>query len=173
MDTSNLQGYKSIVDIVFPIFTISNNYVKTWVEDNITYIQTDSGVYVLDNKNIRGNTLGQRRLRINYSKLYMPRQTLHNIPQLLHSRYNVFIDNLGTIFKYKKVKLVPLRYHKVSQIIKTPEGCVLHFNDINNPIKVEASIAYGIEYVGFLHTDIGYITYEYSETLKKNTRRKI
>lgn len=164
---------KYIFDVQFPIFGISNNYRNLWTEDNILKIETDSGVYTLDNKNIQGTTLGQRRLRINNSKLYMPRVVLHNIAQLLHSKYKVFIDNIGILFEYKKITRVPLEYYKVREVIQKDDGCVLHFNGIVNPIQVSSKIAYGINYVGFLITKIGYITYEYSEEFKKNTWRKI
>lgn len=168
-----LKKYKNIFDIQFPIFPVALNFERIWTEDNITKIETASGVYVLDNKNIQGDTLGKRRLRINNSKLYIPRGVVHSIGQLIRSKYKTYIDNTGEVFKYIKHTTVPLKYHKVDRIIETEHGCVLHFKDIHNPIILSCRNAHGIEYVGLLHTNIGYILYEYSETIKANTWRKI
>lgn len=165
---------KYIWDIDFPIFAITNNYRNIWTEDNITKIETASGVYVLDNKNIQGNTLGQRRLRINNSPLYIPREVLHNVSQIIRSKYNLFIDNNGKVFNYIKQTRVPLKYFKIEKVVKKPDiGCVLHFEALDNPILISCIIAYGINYVGFLLTDMGYIVYEYTEEFKRDTWRKI
>lgn len=172
-DSADLSIHKSIFDIDFPIFAITKNYRNIWEEEKVTYIETDSGVYVLDNKNIQGNTLGQRRLRIKNSKLYIPRIVVHSIPQLIKSEYKTFIDNNGILFKYFKSATAPLEYHKVDRVARTDKGCVLHFKSINNPILIPCRYAFGIEYVGFLVTKMGYILYEYSETFKGNTWRKI
>ncbi len=163
----------TLFDIEFPIFALTTYYRRIWEEDNITYIETDSGVYALDNKNIKGDTLGQRRLRIKSIKLYMPREVVHSISQLLKSDYICFIDNNGKVFKYSKTRTAPLEYHKVDRVARSAKGCVLHFKTINNPILVPCRIAFGIEYVGFIVTQLGYILYEYSEEHKQNTWRKI
>jgi len=168
-----LKKCKNIYDIQFPIFAVAKNYERIWEEDNITSIQTASGVYVLDNKNIQGNTLGQRRLRIKNSKLYIPRTVIHNIAQLIRSTYKTFIDNNGEVFTYIKHTAVPLKYYKVKKVVDKDDGCVLHFEGISNPVKVSCGRAYGIHSVGFLVTNIGYILYEYSEAPVGDTWRKI
>lgn len=169
----DLSKHKSIFDVSFPIFALAKQYDRVWTEDNITKIQTPSGIYVLDNKNMKGDNLGQRRLRIKNSKLYIPRVIVQNIPQLINSTYKTYIDNAGEVFKYVKHKLVPLKYYKVRRVLKTEDGCVLYFKDLDNPIKVSCKSAYGIGYVGFLITKLGYIEYDYSEERKKDAWRKI
>ena len=160
-------------NIQFPIFAITNNYRNLWTEDNILKIETDSGVYVLDNKNIQGDTLGQRRLRINNSKLYIPRAVAHTIAQLIRSKHKIFIDNTGKLFEYTKVERVALEYYKVKKVKQQEDGCILFFEGLDNPIQVPTKIAYGINYVGFLITKLGYIPYEYNEEFKQDTWRKI
>jgi hypothetical protein len=98
---------------------------------------------------------------------------LHSVVHLIKSKYKTFIDKNGVIFKYLKTTTVPLQYFKVDRITQVDEGCVLHFKEIDNPILVSCRRAYGINYVGFLITSIGYITYEYSEDDKGSTWRKI
>lgn len=164
---------RTIFDIEFPIFTIALTYKRVWTEDNVTYIETDSGVYVLDNKNIDGNTLGQRRLRIKNSKLYIPRKVIHSVGQLVRSKYKTFLDNDGVLFKYYKTTIVPLKYLKVDRVVDTKAGCVLHFKNFDHPEIVSCRVAYGIKYVGYLVTNVGYILYEYSDSFKGDTWRKV
>lgn len=164
---------KSIFNINFPVFAVANSHKRLWSEDNILYIQTDSGVYVLDNKNIEGKTLGQRRLRITNSTLYNTRKVVHTIAQLTKSKYTTFVDNTGIPFKYFKHTVTPLKYFKVIKVRDTPKGCVLHFKNLDNPILVSCREAYGIKYVGFLITKVGYILYDYSDEFKADTWRKI
>ena len=166
---------KNISEIKFPIFGITDSYKRIWIEDNITYIETASGVSVLDNKNLEGDTLGQRRLRIKSQSKYIPRLSVHTVAQLINSKYRLFIDNEGIIFHYVKHKVVPLKYYKVKKRIKIEDGqyIVLTLDKILHSIKVPARQAYGINYVGILDTDVGYIEYEYSEEPKTDTWRKI
>lgn len=163
-----------ITDINFPIYGITNNRKKIWEEYNILYIETLSGIYILDNKNMNGNTLGERRIKINNSKLYKPRQVCYNIIQLIKSKFTTFIDSTGKVFTYKKSKFVPLKYYKVTNIIRSKDGeCIISIPKINFVHKIACRKAYSIEYIGILHTDYGLVLYEYSNIEKKDTKRKI
>jgi len=122
---------------------------------------------------MQGENLALRRLSINNSPLYIPRKAVISIPQLIKSKYKTFIDTTGKVFEYRKQERVNLKYHKVKKVNETIKGCALVFETIDNPILVSCFNAYGIEYVGFLETKIGYIPYEYSEEYKPDTWRKI
>lgn len=160
-------------DLQFPVYALAKNYKRVWEDLNVLYIDTDSGTYVLDNKNMDGDSLGARRLKLKGSDLFIPRKVYYNVNQLVHSSYNDFIDDKGKVFNWKKSKNVPLKYHKVNKIIKDDNGCIIHLKDINFPQKVNCRIAYVIKYAGILHTSEGYILYEYCEGKKKDTYRKI
>ena len=163
----------NLFDIVFPVYSLPKVYEKIWEKYNVTYMETIYGTYVLDNKNMDGDTVGKRRLQINNSQLYRPRHVYYNIPQFLHSKTNVFMDSLGRVFKYKKTKMVPLKYHKIKSIHRLNSGeCELEL-DINFSVKVNCRLAYSVQYVAVLHTKWGYILYSFSEFEKPNTRRKI
>ncbi len=160
-------------DIVFPVYTVTDSYKKIWEDTNVTYIQTQSGIYVLDNKNIDGDTLGKRRLKISNSDLYKPRKSFYSLSQLIKSKHKTFIDSTGSVFSWKKTTTVPLKYHKVIEVYHDDEYCILHLKNIEFPQKVVCSIAYEIKYVGVLHTKEGYILYSYNTEYEKDTWRKI
>lgn len=166
----------SLFDIQYPIYGISSKYKKIWNEFNVLYIKTESGTYILDNKNVPGNTLGIRRLNIknNETSLYIPRKICHNLEQLLHSKYKHFIDNSGTCFTYKKTETVPLKYHKVEKVVELKDGtCMIVLHSIDFPQKVNCRRAYATSYVGVLYTKYGYLLYSFEEEYKNNTTRKI
>lgn len=163
----------NLFDIKFPVYSLPKSYEKLWTKYNVTYLETIHDTYVLDNKNMPGDTLGKRRAHINNSKLYNPRHVYQNISQFLHSKTNVFIDTLGRVFKYKKTNMVPLKYHKIKDIHRLESGeCELEL-DVNFPIKVTCRVAYSIICVGLLHTKWGYILYSLEEEMQNDTRRKI
>ena len=164
---------KSLLDIEFPIFTITPTYKRIWEEFNITYIETESGTYMLDNKNLDGDTLGERRLRMTTSLRYIPRKAYYNITQLIKSKNKTYIDNTGSVFTYRKTRTVPLKYYKVMDVVSMEEGCILSFKGINFKLRISCMDAYDIKYIGLLVTEMGYILYETSEIKKKDTYRKI
>ena len=164
----------SLFNIDFPVFGITNKYKKIWEEHNVLYIETETGIYVLDNKNMDGNTLGERRLKINTSKLYRPKKIYYTLAQMIHSKYTIYIDKFGKLFNYKKSKFVPLEYYKVDSITNANDGeCVLNINRINYSYKINCRKAYSINYIGLLKTEFGLIPYEFSDIWKPATKRKI
>jgi hypothetical protein len=165
---------KQLSDIKFPIYSLPLLYRRIFREFNVLYIETDSGnVYVLDNKNIDGDSLSKRRLKIKYSLKYNNHTIVYNISQLIRSNYKTYIDSDGNIFHYKKTKMVDLKYHKVKYITHRDSYSVLYLADILTPIKVHKKMSFDINYVGMLHTDKGHILYEYCSEKKPNTKRKI
>lgn len=160
-------------DIKFPIYSLTPNFKRIWEEMNVLYIETNSGVYILDNKNLSGDTLGQRRLRIRSDNKYIPRKVFLTLSQMINSNNSWFIDSTGRYFKWTKSEYVKLKYHRVKEIIRSEKYCIIHLKDIIFPQRVNCRLAYAIEYVGVLHSKDGYILYEYTSDKKKDTIRKI
>ena len=160
-------------DINFPIFAITPSYKRIWDDLNVTYIELDTGVYILDNKNLSGNTLGERRLKIQTGLRYVPRKAYYNITQLIKSKNKTYIDNTGCVFTYKKTRMVSLKYYKVMDVVSTEEGCTLLIKGINFKIRTNCRDAYSIKFVGLLETEMGYILYDTSDVKEKDTYRKI
>ena len=164
---------KTFSDINFPIFTITPSYKRIWDDLNVKYIETESGIYILDNMNLKGDTLGERRLKIKTGLRYVPRKVYYNITQLIKSKTKTYIDNTGCVFTYRKTRTVPLRYYRVMDVVNTEEGCILTFKNVNFKLRTSCKEAYDIIYIGLLITDNGYIIYDTSEVKKKDTHRKI
>lgn len=164
---------KQLSDIEFPIYGITNNHKRIWEEFNVLYIETESGEYVLDNKNISGESLGKRRLKLNNTdNIYSLRKRFDNVASMLKCKYKKFIDNNGYVFEYKKSKYVPLKYFKVTDQIHENDSCKVIISN-GQVFKVPCKILYSINWLGLLVTDIGLIPYEFSDTKLPDSRRKI
>jgi hypothetical protein len=161
-------------EIKFPVYAISNSVRRVWEEYNILYVETENGIYILDNKNLIGDTLGQRRLHIKGTEKYKFRKSYLSIEQFIHSKYSTFIDTYGKLFNWKKTTYVPLLYFKIKEVIHSKDGdCIIIPEKINYKLKVNCRVAFYNTYIGLLHTDMGYILYELTDKPKRNTRRKI
>lgn len=166
-------------DLVFPLYHI-RKYTKLYDDEGITYIQLPEGTFLLDNKNLRGNSLGERRLRLEPSlaenqKIYPLKKIFYTISDIiLHDdKHKLYIDSIGTLFTYTKRNRVPLIYRPVNQIsILTGQlqcRCEGIFRDIIIPyIPTEMP-----RYLGLLIYYDDYIFYSLESESKKDTWRLI
>lgn len=167
-----------LTEIVYPIFPIRSG--KLYIENGIDYINTGIKVWTVDNKNLSGNTLAERRLRIEKEDRYYLTVSIFNLSQLLNYKKGIlFIDSNGEIFKYKKTRYEKLAYYKV--IGKTDIGggtFALYTEEYTNPFYVSYNLfnkVYDYEeiYIGLLGYHGGQIVYELTTEKKKNARRKV
>lgn len=164
----------NLFDIEFPVYKLPTKYVDIWEEYNVLYLKTIYATYILDNKNVEGDTVGKRRVRLSdISQLYRTRAVYYNMEQFLHSTGKIFMDNIGRCFKYEKTEIVKLKYHKVLDIEYLDSGDCSLLLDINLHIRLSCKRAQEATYLGILHTKYGYILYELTEEHKKDTWKKI
>ncbi len=164
-------------DINFPIFPL-RAYNKLYYEDNILYIETYYNNYIIDNKNLTGDTLAKRRLRLPAKNRYPLNLALFTIAQLVKSKTKVFLDNYGNLIEYKRTKMVKICYKKIIRYKESDKGEVaIWMSNIPYPIYVSKyymeQFRYKDLYAGILNYGGGYILFELSQEKKKDIRRKI
>ena len=162
-------------DIIFPVYPIKD-YRKIWTNINILYIENEKDIYILDNRNLSGDTLGSRRLRVKNMPIYPLSTPIFNIKQLIKtasSSINKFIDSSGTLFDYNKDSYVPLKYHKIIRMEQGKGRLFIFIKEMACPIIMEGNISINYKYIGLLYLDEGIIPYELLEERKKHTRRKV
>ena len=130
---------------------------------------------ILDNKNLTGDTLAARRLRIKEDK-YNLSDAIFTFSQLLkyYKPGAKYIDHLGYIFTYRKTKKANLIYREILHVdYIIGRGLLLTVEGVSMPIAIPASS--NIEgYVGLLEYNGGYLLYDMpSKVKKKDTWRKI
>ena len=159
-------------EVTYPVFRLKSE-IKT--SQGITYAITQDKI--VDNKNLAGDTLAQRRLQYRSSELSHLGQTLTSLAEVnKFPKRTKFIDSKGIIFSINKKVFYKLTYHKVENVKHTDshytnyircEGVRkwIRYDSFNSP-KVE-------QYVGLLHFHSGYIVYEISDIIQRNTRRML
>ena len=163
-----------LTDIKFPVFRIGS-HKKIWEDGGILYILMDSdNILKIDNKNVVGDTIGKRRLKIPKKQRYKFAGTYLTLAQLVKDNKKLFVDNEGKLIKYKKQNVCKLTYHKILRAANHENvGYILTVRGILPKFKVSRAIYDGQEFIGLLRINKGYLLYELSEERKPDTWRKI
>lgn len=150
----------------FPFYEISTDEVR--YEDGLVFINEK----VLDDRNQKGDTLGQRRL-LSPHKLWPIRKRIANFVELIDCKHRHFIDNRGFYFTYNKTKLVNVVSHRILKIISRGNYSQLFCKDINFFFAVP-SVSRAAEWAQVIHIDnLPWKLYSTSENRIKEHRRKI
>ena len=151
-----LRGYKRLTDI--------NGVVKLY---------TEAKMYIIDDRNLEGETLGERRLRLKKFKYGLP-EGIHSSKDVIMSPRKVFIDNEGVVFKYIKTRKARLIYRSIAELIPLPFGSTkIIVRGIACPFTMSQDIVSTYAYAGLLQFDGGYILYEVSQKKKEDTWRRV
>ena len=161
-------------ELRWPLYLLGK-HSKVWEEEGITYIDTDYGQSILDNKNITGNSLGIRRLKLSEYKLYRLKVVVHTLSELvsIRSTHPVFIDSNGMLFHYSKSVRRSLIYKKVEHITVQDSKLLCYCKDIFRPIEVSYIPRIMPRFLGLLVVQGDYLLYSLEATRLKDTWRKI
>ncbi|MEK9894835.1 MAG: hypothetical protein VW518_00230 [Burkholderiaceae bacterium] len=159
--------FRGVSSIAFPIYPLpSSNWEKA---DGLFFVEGK----VVDDKNMRGDTLGVRRLQTSHDLLPLTKAILDFTGMIKQSK-NVFIDSTGIPFIYQKTKMLPLRYKKIKRIDRKVVASVLHLEGEKHPIRIIRPPENGMTWAGVLYyQELPWKLYEYSEEHQKDTRRKV
>ena len=160
--------YRTIRHIAFPAFPLPSS---NWEEqDGLLYLDNK----LLDDKNMKGKTLGMRRLQTPFKDLFPLKAAIMDTLGLLKHTKNNFIDNNGVPFLYEKTRSVSLKYHKIRKVERKNSASVVWLKGINFPFKIPRPPNADTSWAGVLYlSEIPWMLYEYSEFQKSDTRRKV
>ncbi len=149
--------------VSFPVYRLTKNkpensdgvlyYCNEYL--NVDTAQTHKVVSIVDDTNIREDTLSRRRLRAknNGAPLYPLRKAvffLGDFIKMAKSGY-WFIDTYGKLFQYKKAARVPLVFRKIKRVIPTKTtGSLLEVEGIPFRFKTLYIIRESMQYAGIL-----------------------
>ena len=121
-----------------------------------------------------GDTLGIRRLQTPHKNLLRLTKQLNTHIGLLKQPTRTFIDSNGTPFIYEKTKMCTVKYFKIKKIERKEVATVIWVQGIPSPFTVPRPPEDGMIWAGILHYHgLPWLLYEYSETKKPDTRRKV
>lgn len=173
----------NIRDIKWPVYAIGGD-TCTHTEYNVLYADYLGKSYIIDNKNLRGDTLGSRRLKIPQNELYTFTRTMFMLSELIeitrnkivHDRW--FIDNEGKLFIYHKKKICKLLWGKIVSVEQYENFAVLGVKGLVNTFELPNNYWNRVKnnkenYLGLLKIDDYYIIYDIMDHKIKDTWRKV
>ena len=159
--------YKTLNKITFPVFELPS---ENWeAADGLLFL----GNEIIDDNNMSGETLGQRRLQSPFEMKPL-RRSVNSFIGILKQSRNTFIDSKGVPFIYLKTKVCSLKYLKITKIVKREVASLVYVKESVSPFTVPRPPTPEMQWAGILHLHgLPWELYEYSEVCKKSTRRKI
>lgn len=155
-------------DLVFPIYVIHSDNVE--LIDGILWLDDQ----VLDDKNMEGETLGQRRLQTPMKSIYPLRYMLEDEVAMMRHKRKTFIDNEGRVFSYEKTKTVKIHYHKIRKREKKGVATVLWLKDCPFPFAEKSPPSEELTWAGVMYLEgFPWKIFNFTEERKKSTWRKI
>lgn len=134
-------------------------------------------ILIIDDKNIVGNTLGERRLRLRAKgdvNLYPLRRAIYMVGDLIRlttGRKSWAIDSNGIVFNYVKTIRAPLTCHKILKVLRVSTGGYsLEVEGIQERFKILNEVK-DCKYAGIISYNRKKILYGlYEEKFKKTNR---
>ena len=159
-------NYSDIPGITFPIYKLPSD---NWsVSDGLVYLDG----FILDDRNMPGETLGLRRLQTSQQPLFKLAKGKTTIYDLLKHKH--FIDSKGRCFTYEKTKLCALKYYRIKHVEKRDTYSLLHLIGLSFPIEIQRPPPYYMSYARVLFLGPHpWLIYDYSMSVGKDTKRKI
>ena len=155
-------------EITFPVYVIGT--------ENITY--KDGVIFadakVIDDTNMKGKSLGIRRLQTELPYLYDLRYMIKSKAGLVRHRGFNYIDWTGKLFEYRKRKYYTLKYHKIENVSKKDIVSLVWLKGIPYPIEAERPPEIEYRWAGLIYkNNMPWFFWHYSTEWRKDSRRKI
>lgn len=144
---------------------------------NVDTEKVNNNILIIDDKNIVGNSLGERRLKIkanDYARLYPLRRAIYMLGDLIRltvGKRSWAIDSSGVIFNYIKTIRAPMTCHKILKVLRVSTGgCSLELDGISERFKIMNEVK-DCKYAGVISFNKKNILYGlYEEKFEKTTR---
>ena len=154
--------------IKFPIFVLHTDDIMS--VDGILWIENQ----VLDDTNMKGETLGMRRLQSPMPSIYPLKYMIKDIRAYLDHQGKFYIDTRGRWFRKIKTIKAKLKYHKILRVEQKEVVSVLWVKDCPYPFTLDRPIAESETWVGLLYRNkMPWLVYDTASTKQKNSWRKI
>lgn len=169
--TTPLENMKRNMDydsISFPVFVVHTDNIE--LIDGILWIDNQ----VLDDKNMKGKTLGQRRLQSPMISLYPLKYMIQDEAEMIKHQGKYYIDNKGHFVEKHKTTRVKLKYQKILRVEKKNIVSMLWLKNCPFPFPLKRPLPENASWAGVLYRQgFPWVLYDLSEEKKKDTWRKI
>ena len=155
-------------DIRFPLYVVHSDEVMR--RDGILWIDGA----VIDDTNVDGQSIGERRLRTPLKNMYDLKHQIDNFGALIKHRGRFYVDSNGKFFIYEKSVKADLKYHLIGKVEVKELASLIWIQGIPFPFEVPRPPNRTELYAGILYINKrpAYL-YELSTRKWKDTWRKI
>jgi len=155
--------------IKWPVYVLHSDEIEQ--RDGLLFCDTE----IVDDKNMKGETLGTRRLQTPHKNLYKLKIMIENFQDFVHHKGKPFyIDSKGNFFRWTKNKKCNLISHKIQKVMKRDIATLIWVKDIPFPFFVKRPPEARLRYASVLYVNTQpSILYSFSEKEQKKTWRKI
>ena len=94
-------------DITWPVYVLHSDEVEE--RDGLLFCDTQ----IVDDKNMKGKTLGLRRLQSPHKNLYPLKFMLNDFRALIMHRGENYIDSAGKYFRYLKTRTGTIKSYEI------------------------------------------------------------
>ena len=154
--------------IEFPIFVVHTDNVE--LIDGILFIDNQ----ILDDRNMKGKTLGIRRLQTPMKGLYPLKYMIEDEAEMIKHQGKYYIDSNGYFIQKNKTTKVKLKYHKILRVEKKNIVSMLWIKNCPFPFPLKRPLPENASWAGVLYRHAcPWILYDLTEEKKKDTWRKV
>lgn len=160
--------YQKISQISFPVFKLPSG---NWqLVDGLLFLDHQ----IIDDRNMPGNTLGARRLQTEHENLLSLRHCIDSHLGIIKQPSKYFVDNNGRPFIYEKTKMCALKYYRIKKIERKTVASILWLRDLKRPFTIPRPPPESCTWAGLLHLNgLPWMLYDYAESERKNSRKKV
>ena len=159
-------NFNQISSIEFPVYVLHTDEVEE--QDGLLFCDTQ----IVDDKNMKGKTLGQRRLQTPHKNIYPLRFMIENIRGLVKHRGKFFIDSHGKFFRYIKNMKIDIKYKKVRKVEKKEVATLIWVEGIPFPFEEKRPNTSPYVGIAYIQNRPSFI-YDFVAEKRKDTWRKI
>lgn len=158
----------SLSRAVYPIYR-----VKAADIEEIDGIVFADGL-VLDDKNVKRDTLGERRLLSSHRALLKLNKMYPTIREALSGKSGTYIDSTGKILEYSRTKFAKIVYHKIRNVEYKDTYSMLRVYGVNFSFKLRCPPPKLYTYAGILYlNNLPWLLWDYSKRKLPDRRMKV
>ena len=159
---------KELHKIKFPIYVLHTDEVEE--HDGLLFCDTQ----IVDDKNVKGDTIGQRRLRTPHKNLYKLKYMLDDFRSMIQHRGQDYVDTYGRYFRYEKTDVATVTSREILDIRQKGQASLVWCRDIPFPFEVKKPPKDTVNFAQILmYKGRPSVLWSFSKEKQKDTWRKV
>ena len=161
-------NFTEIHTIEFPIYVLHTDEVEE--RDGLLFCDTQ----IVDDRNVKGSTIGLRRLRTPHKRLYPLKYMLEDFRSMIQHRGENYIDTRGKYFRYQKTTPAVVKCFKIKKLEEKGVATIVWLEGVPFPYRIKRPPKESVKYAQVLMVNNRpSVLWSFSEEKMKTTWRKI